>query len=148
MTVYNNTVVDCGWRRKKNKKGGSVWVEKAAKPIFVNNLVYDCRYGLKQPAKDGVDMEHSRLAPNYYYASTETCLLYTSIQAHTLDGIVKDNKTGEPLIGTVVRVKELPNVGTTTGLDGSFTLHDLPDKGKYTLVVTFMAYKTRRLWWM
>ena len=31
----------------------------------------------------------------------------TSIQAHTLDGIVKDNKTGEPLIGTVIRVKEL-----------------------------------------
>ena len=67
----------------------------------------------------------------------------TAIQAHTLDGIVKDNKTGEPLIGTVVRVKELPNVGTTTGLDGSFTLHELPDKGKYTLVVSFMAYKTK-----
>ena len=28
-----------------------------------------------------------------------------AINAHTLDGIVKDNKTGEPLIGTVVRVK-------------------------------------------
>ena len=69
----------------------------------------------------------------------------TAIQAHTLDGIVKDNKTGEPLIGTVVRVKELPNVGTTTGLDGSFTLHELPDKGKYTLVVTFMAYKTKEI---
>ena len=67
----------------------------------------------------------------------------TAIQAHTLDGIVKDNKTGEPLIGTVVRVMELPNVGTTTGLDGSFTLHELPDKGKYTLVVSFMAYKTK-----
>ena len=69
----------------------------------------------------------------------------TVIQAHTLDGIVKDNKTGEPLIGTVVRVKELPNVGTTTGLDGSFTLHELPDKGKYTLVVSFMAYKTKEI---
>ena len=69
----------------------------------------------------------------------------TVIQAHTLDGIVKDNKTGEPLIGTVIRVKELPNVGTTTGLDGSFTLHELPDKGKYTLVVTFMAYKTKEI---
>lgn len=68
-----------------------------------------------------------------------------AIQAHTLDGIVKDNKTGEPLIGTVVRVKELPNVGTTTGLDGSFTLHELPDKGKYTLVVSFMAYKTKEI---
>ena len=49
MTVYNNTMVNCGWRRSKNKKGGSVWVEKAAKPVFVNNLIYDCRYGLKQP---------------------------------------------------------------------------------------------------
>ena len=72
MTVYNNTIVDCGWRRAKNKKGGSVWVEKAAKPIFVNNLIYDSRFGLKQPKKDGADMEHSRLTPNYYFASTET----------------------------------------------------------------------------
>ena len=72
MTVYNNTIVDCGWRRAKNKKGGSVWVEKAAKPIFVNNLIYDSRYGLKQPKQDGADMEHSRLTPNYYFASTET----------------------------------------------------------------------------
>ena len=72
MTAYNNTIIDCGWRRSKNKKGGSVWVEKAAKPIFVNNLIYDSRYGLKQPKQDGADMEHSRLTPNYYFASTET----------------------------------------------------------------------------
>ena len=71
MTVYNNTIVDCGWRRAKNKKGGSVWVEKAAKPIFVNNLIYDSRFGLKQPKQDGADMEHSRLTPNYYFASTD-----------------------------------------------------------------------------
>ena len=71
MTVYNNTIIDCGWRRAKNKKGGSVWVEKAAKPIFVNNLIYDSRYGLKQPKQDGADMEHSRLTPNYYFASTD-----------------------------------------------------------------------------
>jgi len=71
MTVYNNTVVDCGWRRAKNKKGGSVWVEKAAKPIFVTNLIYDSRFGLKQPKQDGADMEHSRLTPNYYFASTD-----------------------------------------------------------------------------
>ena len=72
MTVYNNTIINCGWRRSKNKKGGSVWVEKAAKPVFVNNLIYDSRFGLKQPKKDGADMEHSRLTPNYYFASTET----------------------------------------------------------------------------
>ena len=68
-----------------------------------------------------------------------------AINAHTLDGIVKDNKTGEPLIGTVVRVKELPNVSTTTGLDGSFTLHELPDKGKFTLIISYMSYKIKEM---
>ena len=68
-----------------------------------------------------------------------------AMSAHTLDGVVKDNKTGEPLIGTVVRVKELPNVSTTTGLDGSFTLHELPDKGKFTLIISYMSYKTKEM---
>ena len=68
-----------------------------------------------------------------------------AINAHTLDGIVKDNKTGEPLIGTVVKVKELPSVSTTTGLDGSFTLHELPDKGQFTLVISYMSYKTKEM---
>ena len=69
----------------------------------------------------------------------------SAIHAHTLDGVVKDNKTGEPLIGTVIRVKELPNVSTTTGLDGTFTLHELPDKGKFTIIVSYMSYKTREM---
>lgn len=69
----------------------------------------------------------------------------SAIQAHTLDGVVKDNKTGEPLIGTVIRVKELPNVSTTTGLDGTFTLHELPDKGKFTIIVSYMSYKTKEM---
>lgn len=68
-----------------------------------------------------------------------------NLQAHTLDGIVKDNKTGEPLIGTLIRVKELPGVSTTTGLDGTFTLHELPDNGKFTIIVSYMAYKTKEL---
>ncbi len=72
MTVYNNTMVNCGWRRSKNKKGGSIWLEKAIAPTFVNNLVYDCRFGMKQPKQDGADLANSRVAPNYYFASTET----------------------------------------------------------------------------
>ena len=71
MTVYNNTIVNCGWRRSKNKKGGSIWVEKAARPVMVNNLIYDSRFGLKQPKQDGADMDNSRMTPNYYFASTE-----------------------------------------------------------------------------
>ena len=67
------------------------------------------------------------------------------VSAHTVDGIVKDNHTGEPLIGSVVEVKELPNIKTTTGLDGSFKLSELPDKGRYTLVVRYISYKTREV---
>ena len=69
----------------------------------------------------------------------------TVATAHTLDGIVKDNRTGEPLIGSVIEVKELPSVKTTTGLDGSFTLHELPNNGRYTLVVRYISYKTREI---
>ena len=72
-------------------------------------------------------------------------LAATSVSAHTLDGIVKDNRTGEPLIGSVIEVKELPNIKTTTGLDGSFKLSELPDKGRYTLIVSYVSYKTREL---
>ena len=67
------------------------------------------------------------------------------VSAHSVDGIVKDNRTGEPLIGSVVEVKELPNIKTTTGLDGSFKLSELPDKGRYTLVVRYISYKTREV---
>ena len=67
------------------------------------------------------------------------------LSAHTVDGIVKDNRTGEPLIGSVVEVKELPNIKTTTGLDGSFKLSELADKGRYTLVVRYISYKTREV---
>ena len=81
----------------------------------------------------------------YLLSTALTAAIATAAGAHTIDGIVKDQKTGEPLIGSVVEVKELPGVKTTTGLDGSFRLHELPDRGRYTLVVRYLAYKTREV---
>ncbi|MGI6242283.1 MAG: hypothetical protein ACOYJK_01900 [Prevotella sp.] len=72
LVIYNNTAVDCGWRRAKNKKGGNVWIEKGIAPVFVNNLLVDNRYGMRQPDKNGADIENSVLYPNYFFASTET----------------------------------------------------------------------------
>ena len=62
--------------------------------------------------------------------------------ARDIHGRVNDRKTGEPLVGSVVRVKEMAHLHTTTGLDGSFTLQGLPDNGHYTLVVSYLAYTT------
>ncbi len=72
LVIYNNTAIDCGWRRTKNKKGGNVWIEKAIAPVFVNNLLVDNRYGIRQPGKDGADIDNSVLSPNYFFASTNT----------------------------------------------------------------------------
>ncbi|MDD6542149.1 MAG: TonB-dependent receptor [Prevotella sp.] len=67
------------------------------------------------------------------------------VEAGPISGIVKDKKTGEPLIGSVVQVKGSNTQMTTTGLDGTFSLKDLPDNGRVTLVITYMSYKTREV---
>ena len=98
LTAYNNTIVNCGWRRAKNKKGGSIWLEKAIAPTFVNNLVYDCRFGMKQPKKDGADLANSNVAPNYYFASTETGVKQMSKDADLIiwnDNDIKSSVAGQ-----------------------------------------------------
>lgn len=73
-----------------------------------------------------------------------TAMSFMAIAATAKDitGIVTDGKTGEPIIGSVVAVKELPNVRTTTGLDGTFTLKGLPDGKPLTISVSYISYKT------
>lgn len=56
--------------------------------------------------------------------------------AGPIDGVVKDKKTGETLIGSVVQVKGRQDNMTTTGLDGTFTLKDLPDQVPSPLLST------------
>ena len=75
-------------------------------------------------------------------------LLFTiglSVQAsfaqekHTISGYIKDEATGEELIGASIIVKEL-TTGTTTNVYGFYSL-TLP-KGKYTFIYSFIGYKT------
>lgn len=66
----------------------------------------------------------------------------TIVCARDIDGRVNDSATGEPLVGSVVRVKELANIHATTGLDGSFSLRGLPEHGQFTLVISYLAYST------
>lgn len=68
LCCYNNTIVDSGWRRP-SQKGGSIWLEENIRAELYNNLVYDCRWGLKQ-AVDAPADTRSVITPNYYYAAT------------------------------------------------------------------------------
>lgn len=61
--------------------------------------------------------------------------------AGPVSGVVKDKVTGESLIGSVVQVKGDRRQMTTTGLDGSFSLKNLPDQGSVTLLINYLGYK-------
>jgi len=59
-------------------------------------------------------------------------------QSKSVSGTVLD-KAGESVIGASVVVKGT-TIGTTTGVDGKFTLQSVPNNG--TLEVSFLGYKT------
>lgn len=72
-------------------------------------------------------------------------LVSSAVSAKNINGIVRDGKTGEPVIGSVVEIKELPGQRTTTGLDGTFAFKSLPSDKSLTLVVSYISYKTREI---
>ena len=67
-------------------------------------------------------------------------LCVTAANATKLKGNVYDRKTGEPLVGATVTLDKTGKV-TTTGLDGSFELKDVP-KGHFNLKISYVMFKT------
>lgn len=65
--------------------------------------------------------------------------------AHTVNGVVRDARTGEPIIGAIVMLHEQSKVSTVTGLDGSFRLSELPDNKPFTLSVRSLGYRELHL---
>ncbi len=57
----------------------------------------------------------------------------------TLSGTIKDESTGELLIGASVRIKELPQNGTASNSYGFYSL-TIPE-GNYTIVATYIGYE-------
>lgn len=61
--------------------------------------------------------------------------------ARTVTGTVYEAATDEPLMGATVKCKSNPAIGTSTNLDGEFTIN-VPD-GENTLVVSFIGMLTQ-----
>ncbi|GHN02073.1 hypothetical protein WSM22_35620 [Cytophagales bacterium WSM2-2] len=45
--MYNNTIVNSGYRRNADGRGGSLNFEEGAKGVAYNNIVVNCKYGLR-----------------------------------------------------------------------------------------------------
>ena len=73
-----------------------------------------------------------------YFLTIFTLFACLSLQAqHQVTGTVTDAGTGETLIGVSISVKEV-QAGTTTGIDGSYTLN-APD-GNAILIFKYTGY--------
>ena len=75
---------------------------------------------------------------------TFACIILAATEAgaSVYKGKVKDAKTGEELIGATIFIKEYPNIGSTTGLDGSFIIDNVPENKNITIVCSYISYKT------
>ncbi len=83
---YNNTIVNAGWRRP-TVKGGGIWLEEGVYAEIWNNLQVNCRFGVKNNAKEPGDVR-STYDYTYYYA-------YTQEGVDSYQSTVKDVVRGE-----------------------------------------------------
>ena len=60
-----------------------------------------------------------------------------------ISGTVVDDANGEPLPGVNIIVKDQPNIGTTTNIDGEYSL-EVPDEAN-VLVFSFIGFETQEI---
>ncbi len=85
---------------------------------------------------------------NYAFAEKRTSGTFAEQETGACTGVVKDATTGETIIGASVVVKESMSGtinGTTTGIDGDFTLTNVPVGS--TIVVSFIGFETQEVKW-
>lgn len=84
IVVYNNTLVNTGWRRP-SAKGGSIWVEATARVDVFNNMMANVRFGIKRDTKKPED-SRSRFSNNYYYGYDQTTVNQFQPSAEIIGG--------------------------------------------------------------
>ena len=77
---------------------------------------------------------------NKFFKSFLFFILLLSFSANAqLKGVVKDLKTGEPIIGANIRLTN--SIFEYSGFDGSYSISNIP-KGTYILSCTYLGYKS------
>lgn len=68
-------------------------------------------------------------------------ILGFQVSATSIEGIITDNETGELLVGASIFLKDNIKYSTSSGLDGSYSLRNLPT-GSHTIVYRLISYET------
>ena len=70
VRMYNNTIINCGYRRAAAGRGGSINFEEGAGGMAYNNLIVNCKFGLRIVANPIADTANVRYGYNFYYADS------------------------------------------------------------------------------
>jgi hypothetical protein len=74
VRMYNNTIINCGFRRAAAGRGGSINFEQDAGGMAYNNIIVNCKFGLRVVQNPIADTAHLRYGYNFYYGdSTSVC---------------------------------------------------------------------------
>ncbi len=83
VNVYNNTMINSGLRQVKSGRGGSINYEKGAQGKVYNNLIINCRFGLRLTSD--ADTNHIAYNNQFYYANAD----YFIPQFNASDGVAR-----------------------------------------------------------
>jgi hypothetical protein len=72
VRMYNNTIVNCGYRRQASGRGGSIDFEEGAAGMAYNNLIVNCKFGLRVVQNPIADTSNLRYGFNYTYADSQS----------------------------------------------------------------------------
>jgi len=70
IRMYNNTIVNCGYRRSAAGRGGSMNFEQGAAGMAYNNIIVNCKFGLRIVQNPIADTANIRYGYNYTYADS------------------------------------------------------------------------------
>ncbi|WP_212006306.1 hypothetical protein [Chitinophaga sp. HK235] len=98
--IYNNTMVNCGFRQTKEGRGGGINYEAFAKGKAYNNLFINCRVSMRVVggAGTGADLPNLSYGSNLYYGNAPTLISQfnatdgvSTFSANDIHGDVKQN---------------------------------------------------------
>jgi len=72
IDTYNNTFINSGFRRAQSGRGGSINYEQGAKGQIFNNLIVNCRFGIRMRGDRLPDLDNIEYDHTHYYAYDET----------------------------------------------------------------------------
>jgi hypothetical protein len=125
--LYNNTILNCGFRQLKSGRGGSINYEKGAQGKIYNNIIVNCRFGLRlTPDADLVNSMYN----NQFFFGNDSRLIS---QFYTADG------QGTPQNGDIMSTTPGSNDPQLGGYD--VNLVDFTRYAKFPLDISQMPVK-------